>query len=263
MPWGWECRAKLIKQVPAKPTEKRKPVSAGVQGPAPNHYEIPQIFCGKGFSNVKRAPAYTFGHLTVMRTKPITTPYAPMFNTQGLGRKGQHRITHSVVGPLRDPPGGKLKVPGPGAYTPNARLRYKRPPAYSVRPAARPPYEPWDQWTPPPNMYCPPHIGKKAPAYTFGCMVKPLQPQELPGPGQHDPKFEYVDKNKPAFSFGGPFKPLKPQDTPSPNTYCEKKFIYPKRTIPAPSFGIRHSPYLGKQEEFMKPSKLELNIIKS
>lgn len=32
--------------------------------------------------------------------------------------------------------------------------------------------------------------------------------------------------------------------------------MYPKRTTPSPTFGIRHSPYLGKQEEYLKPSNL-------
>lgn len=44
---------------------------------------------GSGYSKIKRAPAYTFGHLTkVSLEKPVTTPYAPMFNCQGMSIKG-------------------------------------------------------------------------------------------------------------------------------------------------------------------------------
>lgn len=45
MPWGWECRAKLIKQVPTKPTKPRGTISSASKCPGPNHYETPEIFC--------------------------------------------------------------------------------------------------------------------------------------------------------------------------------------------------------------------------
>lgn len=73
---------------------------------------------------------------------------------------GIFKIPLGVVSPKIDPLGDKLKVPGPGAYTPHVRVRYKRPPSYSMRPAARPPYQPFDMWTAPPNMYYPPIPGK-------------------------------------------------------------------------------------------------------
>ncbi|XP_028042491.1 adhesive plaque matrix protein-like, partial [Bombyx mandarina] len=223
MPWGWECRAKHIKQLPSKPTERRR-TSHSTKSPAPNHYELPQIFCGKGFSKVKRAPAFTFGHLTKSNlTKPVTTPYAPMFDIQGLGRQGPYKITHSVVSPQVAHVEDRVKIPGPGSYAPKFSIQYKRPPAYSLRAPARPQYEPWDQWTPPPNMYCPPIPYKKSPAYSLGYTAKDCKTQNLPGPGEHDPKFDYVKRNKPAYSFGAPFKSLVPPKTPTPNTYCEKK----------------------------------------
>ncbi|XP_030027598.2 outer dense fiber protein 3-like protein 2 [Manduca sexta] len=259
MPWGWECRAKLVKQLPAKPTERRRTAGGRPKAPGPNKYELPQIFCGKGFCKIKRAPAYTFGHLTKVEfSKPVTIASAPMFNVQGLGRCGPYKITHSVVTPTIEPPRDKLKVPGPGTYIPHFGAKYKRPPAYSLRPAARPPYQPWDQWTPPPNMYCPPISCKKPPAYTLGYMARSLKEQDFPAPGEHEPNFNYVKRNKPAYSFGAPYQTAKPPKTPAPNAYCEKKFMVSKRTIPAPSFGIRHSPHLGKPEVFLKSSKLDV-----
>ncbi|XP_060808945.1 ciliary microtubule associated protein 1A [Amyelois transitella] len=260
MPWGWECRAKLIKQVPAKPVERRGAVSGETKTPGPNNYEAPQIFCGKGYSKIKRAPAYTFGHRTkISLAKPVTTPYAPLFNVQGMGIKGgQFRITHSVVTPHIEPISDKSKKPGPAAYAPNPKLRYKRPPAYSIRRVAKPPYQAWDMWTPPPNMYWPPAPCKKPPAYTLGYMPRSMTKAIFPAPGEHDPNFDFVKKKKPAYSFGGPFKESRLPKLPAPNTYCEKKFMVAKRTIPAPSFGIRHSPYLGKFDVPLKSSKLDL-----
>lgn len=34
-----------------------------------------------------------------------------------------------------------------------------------------------------------------------------------------------------------------------------------KQTIPAPSFGIRHSPFVGQQETYLRSSKLDLQVI--
>lgn len=50
----------------------------------------------------------------------------------------------------------KLRRPGPGAHEPKFYVQVKRPPAYSMRLAAKAPYRSLDTWTPPPNMYCPP-----------------------------------------------------------------------------------------------------------
>ncbi|KAJ0182428.1 hypothetical protein K1T71_001797 [Dendrolimus kikuchii] len=262
MPWGWECRAKFVKQLPAMPVERRGPVAGEERAPGPNQYNPPQIFCGSGYSKIKRAPAYTFGHLTkVSLAKPVTTPYAPMFNCQGMSTKGgmsPYKIPGSVVTPHIEPPCDKLKVPAPGAYTPCFSVRYKRAPVFNCRPPARPPYQAWDQWTPPPNMYYPPIPKRRPPAYSLGYAAHDLKAVEFPGPGEHEPNFNYVKSTKPAYSFGAPFKRIKPPKNPPPNTYCEKKFMVSKRSIPAPSFGIRHSPYLGQQETYLKSSKLDL-----
>ncbi|XP_045493398.1 extensin-like [Colias croceus] len=261
MPWGWECRAKLIKQFPSKPTERRGKIGGEISCPGPQHYETPPIFCGKGYSKIERAPAYTFGHVTpVSFQKPLLTPKAPVLDTSGASPKGPYKIHHGVVSPRLEPPGDKTKTPGPGTHAPKSEIRYRRPPAYTMRPAAKPPYQPWDQWTPPPNMYLPAKPTKKPPAYTLGYAARELSVQYMPGPGEHDPNFNFVKQSKPAYSFGAPYKSPKPKKEPSPNAYCEKKFMYPKRTIPAPSFGIRHTPYLGKQAEYLKPSQLNIVI---
>ncbi|XP_073957373.1 uncharacterized protein isoform X2 [Choristoneura fumiferana] len=209
---------------------------------------------GKGFGKIKRAPAYTFGHVTPATfAKPVAKPYAPIFNIRGMGRKGQFKVTHGVVACQFETPGDRGRKPGPAAYAPRTGPRYKRPPAYSCRPPARPPYQAWDQWTPPPNMYLPPMMSKKAPAYTLGYMARDIKPQDLPGPGEHEPNFNYVKRTKPAYTFGHPFKTPKPPTVPPPNRYCVKK-----NPIPTPSFGIRHSQYMGEQAVYLKSSKLDL-----
>ncbi|XP_075982269.1 ciliary microtubule associated protein 1A-like [Anticarsia gemmatalis] len=260
MPWGWECRARLVKQNTLKPAERRGPISQETKTPGPSHYDVPHVVGGPGFSHIKRMPAYTFRYMTKIIHKPTALPRAPMFNTRGMGPKGSYRIPGSIISPQIDEPLSKTKVPGPGTYVPRGDSRYKRPPAYTMRPAARPPYQAWDQWTPPPNMYYPPMPKRKPPSFTFGFRAKDVNPPEMPGPGTHEPNFGYVEKTRPAFSFGGPFKPKKLPTVPPPNTYCEKKFNVSKRSIPAPSFGIRHTPYLGEQPTFMKPSKLDIQI---
>ncbi|CAK1540129.1 unnamed protein product [Leptosia nina] len=216
---------------------------------------------GNGYSKIVRAPAYTFGHITPVNfQKSLLTPKAPVLDISGHSKKGPYRIRHGVVSPRLEPISDKGKAPGPDRYAPKTQVAYKRPPAYTMRPAAKPPYQAWDMWTPPPNMYCPTMPFKKPPAYTLGCAARELTTQYQPGPGEHDPNFNFVKRTKPAYSFGEPFKREKAEKTPSPNTYCEKKFMYSKRTNPAPSFGIRHSPYLGKQEEMLKPSNLSIVI---
>ncbi|XP_023934000.2 outer dense fiber protein 3-like protein 2 [Bicyclus anynana] len=210
-----------------------------------------------------RSPAFTFGHRTPLIVKPAVKPTAPVFNTCGMGNKGSYRIKHGLVTPQIKTPEGNTATPGPAAYkVPSTSIQRRRPPAFTMRPAARPAYEPWDQWTPSPNMYLPHIPGKKRPpAYTFGNTIQSLGGKyEQPSPGSHDPNFNYVKRTKPAFSFGAPFKSLREPLKPAPNAHCEKKFMYTKPTIPAPSFGIRHTPYLGRQEEYLKPPELKVVI---
>ncbi|XP_061709050.1 ciliary microtubule associated protein 1A-like [Cydia pomonella] len=260
MPWGWECRAKLVKQLPAKPTKRRGPVSGEAAAPGPLKYEVPELYCGKGHGHIKRAPAYSFGlAIPANVIKPAARPNAPVFNVRGITKKGTSKIPGGVVGSQLEPVSDRTRKPGPGAYTPG-NVRYKRAPAYTCQPPARPPYEPWDMWTCPPNMYCPYIPLKKPPAYSLGNAIRNLNAASIPGPGAHDPKFAYPQKNQPAYSFGHPFRPLPPPDYPPPNNYCEKKFMVQKRTAPAPSFGIRHTPYLGELPAQLKPSKLDLVV---
>lgn len=51
-------------------------------------------------------------------------------------------------------PIGYGRKPGPGQYDPHDQI--KKSPAYTLQPPAKEFKEPWDMWTPGPNMYCPP-----------------------------------------------------------------------------------------------------------
>ncbi|CAB3240876.1 unnamed protein product [Arctia plantaginis] len=260
MPWGWECRERLVRQKILNPTVRKNAISQEASMPGPDHYETPELYCGPGYSHIKRMPAYTFGYNTKLIVKPPYRPNAIMLDVRGIGPKGPFRIPGSIISPQIEPPSPKTKVPGPGTYVPRGDSRYKRTPAYTAMPKARPPYQPWDQWTPPPNLYLPPIPEKKAPKYSFSNNYRPIPVPDIPGPGSHEPNYKYVKPTKPSFSFGAPRKPLQPPLVPPPNTYCEKKFNAVKPSIRASSFGIRHTPYLGKQDVYLKSSKQDLQI---
>uniref|UniRef100_A0A2A4JBN4 Outer dense fiber protein 3 n=1 Tax=Heliothis virescens TaxID=7102 RepID=A0A2A4JBN4_HELVI len=261
MPFGYACRTRILKQVPQNPTVRTAPISQEQGTPGPNHYDTPQISGGKGYSKIRRAPAYTFGRVLKPCCPSAISPNAPMFNVRGISEKGGESIPGGTMAPLTEIPGDKLKVPGPGTHSPNMALQVKRPPSYSMRPAAKPPYQAFDSWTPPPNMYCPPIPKPSAPSYTFSGKAVTFPPSKTPGPGEHNPKHDFVLRTKPAFSLGPGYRPIREiEDTPAPNVYCEKKYMLTKPSVPAPSFGIKHSPFLGKTEGHLKPADLELRI---
>ena len=60
MPWGYECKANFVKQLPAKPTEKRGLVAAAINSPGPNNYETPELFCNYTFSSNNTLKLYFF-----------------------------------------------------------------------------------------------------------------------------------------------------------------------------------------------------------
>ncbi|CAH0695287.1 unnamed protein product [Spodoptera exigua] len=216
---------------------------------------------GKGYSKIKRAPAYTFGKVLKPCCAPAVSPNAPMIDISGNSKKGTHKIPGGLMMLNTELPGDKLKVPGPGAHDPKLYVQVKRLPAYSLRLAAKPAYQPLDSWTPPPNMYCPPIPKPKPPSFSFRYKTEVEHISNVPGPGEHNPNHDYVKKRKPAFSFGPPFRPERGTEfTPAPNTYCEKKFMVNKPNVPAPSFGIRHSPFVRKLRICLKPSDLEMRI---
>ncbi|KAJ8735654.1 hypothetical protein PYW07_007274 [Mythimna separata] len=258
MPFGYECRSRIMKQVPVKPTVRTGTISQETASPSPQAYEVPELCGGKGFSKIKRAPAYTFGKVLAPHFPPPLKSNAPMIDVSGIHSKlGTHKIPGGLMTPPNSLPDGRFKVPGPGAHDPPLKFRVKRAPAYSLRLAAKPPYQPYDMWTPPPNMYCPPIPRPRAPAYSFRDPYLILKPFNTPGPGEHNPKHKYVQRTKPAFALGPRFRPRIGLVTPAPNTYCEKKFMVVKPSIPAPSFGIRHSPYIGVPKTLEKPPNIE------
>ncbi|KAF9801606.1 hypothetical protein SFRURICE_015100 [Spodoptera frugiperda] len=262
MPFGYGCRSRIVKQVPAKPTIRTLPILQELVTPGPCHYEPPNLNAGKGFSNIRRPPAYSFGQVLRPNWPPAVSPNAPLVDISGTSKKGPHRIPGGLMMYKTELGTDKLKRPGPGAHEPKFYVQVKRPPAYSMRLAAKAPYRSLDTWTPPPNMYCPPIPKPKPPSFSFRYRTDIYYTSKTPGPGQHNPNHDYVRRSKPAFSFGPRFKPVRSTElyTPAPNAYCEKKFLISKPSVPAPSFGIRHSPYLGKRAVSMKPSDIETRI---
>ncbi|XP_041975552.1 outer dense fiber protein 3-like [Aricia agestis] len=258
MPWSWECRAKFVKQTSPKPTARRGEAGQGTPGPL--HYQTPRIFCGKGYSNIKRAPAFSFGQrFPAGSNKPVLANNAPLLNLYRLNRKGPDKITNGLISPRIDAPKNRSVTPGPAEYAPRSEAQPKHAPAYSIRPQVKPAFQSKSTWTPSPNMYLPEKSTRKAPAYSFPCSGRDIKERSACA-GDYYPKFNYVQRTTPGFSFGGVIKALKQPKLPSPNAYCEKKFMYPQRSAPTPSFGIRHSPYLGSEREFLKPTALNIEI---
>lgn len=53
---------------------------------------------GRGYSHIKRAPAFTFGHLTpVTKSKPPILNSAPMLDTSGMGPKGTFLYKFNIL----------------------------------------------------------------------------------------------------------------------------------------------------------------------
>lgn len=48
MSFGYECRSRILKQVPAKPTLRTHPIAKETPTPGPAHYDVPEL-CGKVF----------------------------------------------------------------------------------------------------------------------------------------------------------------------------------------------------------------------
>ncbi|KAG7310550.1 hypothetical protein JYU34_003339 [Plutella xylostella] len=258
MPWSHECRSQWIKQRTLPPTEaklKRTPQ------PGPSEYTTPTVIGGKGFSHIRRAPAYSFGlRPPLLRPGPGQGIDVPLFDVCGFTKLGPTRLTHGVMSARLAPPCLAAGDPGPAAYRPRAHAASRRPPAYSMRPAASDPPPDPDVWTPSPNMYLPPVPGKSTPAFTLGSKPSAHSKKStLPGPGGYNPNFNYVLKTVPRFGFGAPYRKPKTTSDPSP-TYCHKRFMYDKKSTPAYSFGIKHSKYLGEPRAYLKESKLTLPL---
>ncbi|XP_033154220.1 outer dense fiber protein 3-like [Drosophila mauritiana] len=88
---------------------------------------------------------------------------------------------------------------------------------------------------------------RSAPAYTItGREKPPLIPVMIfPGPGYYDGEYTVVKPKPPVFSMRGKYKMGSEDSKPGPGAHCPEKY-WEKRSPPAISFGILHSPYIKK-----------------
>nr|XP_029709480.1 outer dense fiber protein 3-like [Aedes albopictus] len=88
---------------------------------------------------------------------------------------------------------------------------------------------------------------RSAPAYTITGRSKPRLPQciTFPGPGHYDAKIDPLVKKAPMFSMATRFRmPTDEAMKPGPAAHHPEKGYYIHRSVPAPSFSIRHTQHL-------------------
>lgn len=70
----------------------------------------------------------------------------------------------------------------------------------------------------------------------------------FPGPGFYDAEYTAIKRKPPMYSMGGKHKiPSDDHMKPGPGAHCPEKINL--SNVPAYSFGIKHSPYLGNIRE--------------
>lgn len=91
---------------------------------------------------------------------------------------------------------------------------------------------------------------RSAPAFTITGRhrTQPPPAASVPGPGAYDGLYEVILKRPPMYSMGTRFKiPSDDNLKPGPGAHCPEKINLGH--VPAYSFGIKHSPYLGEFHE--------------
>ncbi|XP_065720647.1 protein CIMAP1D [Drosophila suzukii] len=90
---------------------------------------------------------------------------------------------------------------------------------------------------------------RSAPAYTItGREKPPLIPVMIfPGPGYYDGEYTVVKPKPPVYSMRGKYKMGSEDSKPGPGAHCPEKINLSH--VPAYSFGIKHSQYLGRLNE--------------
>lgn len=89
---------------------------------------------------------------------------------------------------------------------------------------------------------------RSAPAFSMAGREKPrsITAVILPGPGAYDGEYTAIKYKPPMYTMRGKFK-IPMDDKPGPGAHCPEKVNLSH--VPAYSFGIKHSPYLGRLPE--------------
>lgn len=236
---------------------KLPPIGAMFRGPGPGRYMLPTLCSHQGHDGrKKRNPAYSFGnkHLHSLTNDCSPGPrYLQDSRVTKTGLDGNPK--YSMLGNARFENLSKLKVPGPGQYSPEKQSvpHERKAPSYSF--GSRTKYA-QKNVTPSPNSYSlPPLLGPKAvgkrsaASYSLtgrsniGGFAEDLQ--KTPGPGTYKVTQPDVMKSKkPVYSINGRnFMPGDSTQIPGPGQHSPEKVYMHKKEAPKFSFGTRHSDF--------------------
>ncbi|XP_073826256.1 ciliary microtubule associated protein 1A-like [Musca autumnalis] len=252
-----------IEQKPWKPT-LRKGKSTNQQLVGKPAYKLVPPLLGPHIvdSKKKSAPAYSISRKITRRHLHIEDGPAK-YNVAGVYNKGVHKPpAFSLKFRLNDLK--KWSPPEPGRYNIQSAeaVTSKTTPSYSF---GKRPVIIKTLPTPAPNVYnLPTTLGtakesqiKAAPAFSLLGREKPRQIPAfiLPGPGQYEDNSKHFRKNPPKFSMHIKHKVISDEHLkPGPGAYCPEKYNKHK-SVPAPSFSIRHTPHLGEKKIYLIPEK--------
>ncbi|XP_046436854.1 outer dense fiber protein 3-like isoform X1 [Daphnia pulex] len=229
-------------------TLRRGPIAAEFQGPGPAAVALPSTIGKSTSESTKgRAPAFSFG----IRHNPGKTSLGPgpgQYNVARLHHKGKDDgPAPSISG--RPKESRHDITPAPGDYNPEKGGKFVGESSPSFTFGAKVKDERKDN-LPAPNAYSlPPALGTGlAPAFSISGRGKsPIDERVLnPGPGAYESGNQ--DKYKarsPSYSISSRTNiPTDQTQKPGPGAHSPEKIK--QESSPAHTFGMKHSPYLGK-----------------
>ncbi|KQS70756.1 outer dense fiber protein 3 isoform X11 [Drosophila erecta] len=259
-----------VEQRPWTPTVRIGRIAAETTNPGPATVQLPTLIGSKvPDSKKKAAPSYSFGH-KLGGKYDTSGPGPAQYNVTGMRAKGRDYPRAATL-QSRPKELTRFSNPGPGEYdvVPAAKAVIDATPKYTFgqRPVALKTFQ-----IPAPNVYKIPTVmgsskeGKirSAPAYTItGREKPPLIPVMIfPGPGYYDGEYTVVKPKPPVFSMRGKYKMGSEDSKPGPGAHCPEKY-WEKRSPPAISFGILHSPYIKKPLPVTVPQRCVRSLLEN
>ncbi|BFF95534.1 outer dense fiber protein 3 [Drosophila madeirensis] len=251
-----------IEQRPWTPTVRTGRIAAETATPGPAIVQLPTLIGSKvPDSKKKGAPSYSFGHKLGSKYETFG-PGPAQYNVTGLRSKGKDYPRAATL-QSRPKELSRFSNPGPGEYNvqPAAKAVIDATPMYTF--GQKPPDAKFSL-IPAPNVYKIPTVlgsskeGKirSAPAYTMAGREKPplIPALVMPGPGYYDGEFTAIKPKPPVYTMRGKYKLVGDDAKPGPGAHCPEKY-WEKRSTPAISFGIMHSPFAGEQSMHLIPER--------
>jgi len=230
------------------PSQRRGPIAAEFQGPGPAAVALPSTIGKNTSESTKgRAPSFSFG-VRYEQTKSSPGPGPGQYNVARLHYKGKDDgPAPSLSGRPRE--SKQDFTPAPGAYSPEKGIKFVNESSPSYTFGAKVQNEKPDN-KPAPNAYSlPPALGTGlAPAFSMSGRGRvPIDERVLnPGPGQYESGCQDQYKARsPSYSISGRTHiPTDQTQKPGPGAHSPEKINL--EASPAHTFGVKHSPYLGK-----------------